>query len=93
MGSFITQLNDRLLQHKSLLQSFRACLMPKEPKAPPTATQVDELRHLYATYAGVLDYSEMSAIGELRLWYHRAAAESGNPPRNVLEPADISDRP
>jgi len=42
VDSFITQLNDRLLQHKSLLHSFR-CLMLKEPKTPPTATQVDEL--------------------------------------------------
>ena len=42
VDSFITQVNDRLLQHKSLLQSFR-CLMPKEPETPPTATQVDEL--------------------------------------------------
>jgi len=83
LDSFITQLNDRLLRQKSLLQSFR-CLMPKDPKMPPTATQVDELRHLYATYAGVLGCSELSAIGELRLWYHRAA-ESGNPPRNALE--------
>ena len=65
--SFITQVNDRLLQHKALQQNFR-CLMPKEPKTPPTATQVDELRHLYATYAGVLDCSELSAIGELQLW-------------------------
>jgi hypothetical protein len=81
--SFVTQLNDRLLQHKSLLRSFR-CLMPTESRTPPTATQVDELRNLYATYASVLDCSELSAIGELQLWYHRAS-ESENPPRNALE--------
>ena len=90
VDSFITQVNDRLLQHKSLLQSFR-CLMPKEPKTPPTATQVDELRHLYATYASVLDCSEVSVVGEFRLWYQRAA-ESPNPPRNALEAIAVCNR-
>jgi len=69
VDSFLLQLKERLTDHKTLLQSFR-CLIPTSANEPTEADEQD-LRQLYKLYADVLHCSELSAVGELRLWYSR----------------------
>jgi len=70
IDSFLLQLKERLINHKTLLQSFR-CLIPKPSVTQPRECDEQDLRKLYEMYADVLDCSELSAVGELRLWYSR----------------------
>ena len=70
IDSFLLQLKERLTNHKTLLQSFR-CLIPKPSVTQPREWDEQDLRKLYEMYADVLDCSELSAVGELRLWYSR----------------------
>ena len=72
IDSFLLQLKERLTNHKSLLQSFR-CLIPKPSVIHSYMSVMKDLRvrKLYEMYADVLDCSELSAVGELRLWYSR----------------------
>ena len=53
---------------KILLQSFK-CLIPAASADKPTEIDEQDLRQLYKMYADVLHCSELSAVGELRLWY------------------------
>jgi hypothetical protein len=70
IDSFLLQLKERLTNHKALLQSFR-CLIPKPSVTQPRECDEQDLRKLYKMYADVLDCSELSAVGELCLWYSR----------------------
>jgi hypothetical protein len=84
IDSFLLQLKDRLTNHKTLLQSFR-CLLPKPSVTQPTATDEQELKQLYATYADVLDCSELSAVGELQLWYSRNCDAVDAPLKHAMD--------
>ena len=68
LDNFISQLHERLLDHKSLLQSF-SCLLPEVNKFQPTKEQIENMKKLYDTYKEVLDYGKSVAVGELSLWY------------------------
>lgn len=69
LDHFANELKTRFLNHQELLGSFM-CLMPAEEFA---ITQVEEeqMKKLVTFYAQDLSCSDMTAIGELHLWYER----------------------
>ena len=81
VDSFLLQLKERLTDQKALLLSFK-CLIPTASADKPTEADEQNLRQLYKMYADVLHCSELSAVGELRLWYSRVRDTA---PKNARE--------
>ena len=65
----------------TILLSFK-CLIPTASADKPTEADEQNLRQLYKMYADVLHGSELSAVGDLRLWYSRVRDTA---PKNARE--------
>lgn len=90
LDSFISQLHERLLAHKTVLRSFR-CLFP-EPQTL-TSTGITESEHLeyedniveiIRSYASDINCGEQIAIEELRLW-RRQLTSVKEPPTTGID--------
>ena len=85
LDSFISQLQSRFLNHKSVLQGFQ-CLLPKDPNNSPSCEQLEAIKHLVDFYFEDLDCDVDSAIAEMKLWYRRLSRVSQDGiPKNALE--------
>ena len=82
--SFCMQLQERLLEHRTVLQDFM-CLVPRNCPEKPNCDQVAALKRLVETYAVDVGCSKDIAVAEqLMLWYKQLSSVSEHP-RNAIE--------
>ncbi|XP_008180518.1 52 kDa repressor of the inhibitor of the protein kinase-like [Acyrthosiphon pisum] len=75
LDNFCEQLNDRFLNHKSLLKQF-TCLINANEK------NETEFKELLKTYSADIEADKVSAIGEFTIWHHQVKNKN---PKNATE--------
>jgi len=75
LDNFCEQLNDRFLNHKSLLKQF-TCLKNADEK------KETEFKELLKTYSADIEADEVSAVGEFTIWHQQVKNKN---PKNATE--------
>jgi hypothetical protein len=84
VDTFISELNERFLMHREVLNSFQV-LLPQGEFETPSAEEEQALLCLHQKYVSDINHSQMAALGELRVWYKTVSRLAKNPPQNALE--------
>lgn len=89
LDSYLMQMNERLLAHRSLLTCFSSLLPRKETCLK--GLDSDALRQvsvLHTTYSKHLECGEIEFIGEMKLYYQHIS-KLENVPRNALNALQV----
>jgi hypothetical protein len=84
LDSVIQQLEERFINHKSILQGFMS-LIPEDPRMALSDQQENSIKNLGKFYENDLSCSEDELISETRLWYRHLEKYSVKDMKNAMD--------